>query len=312
MGVSVLITAALIGYAWYNYFSSVDNATNKYEKDVILGYTIMYTFVTILFFLLSMTGIGILLVGLVYLLDFILFGCCDINLMEEIYSIAASVGDLTKLNDVTMEGVSLYVPGGGGMREGGALRMYDKFTGEMTAELAEGKVNLQGTSGDLFYYSRSAGFYMGSSTSDYDFSTYYGAVGCDIHNNYLIDAATGTRRATQHCSNTPQATFIFKQPSTAMRLEAQFKIFVRRRQWVCNIVSGCFPAETNLVLPDDLPDENKWEALSFVVDVLPATIDGIWTWDELYNRDMDGDGIAFPQESVRGSSDLDPDSDNDG
>ncbi|MFQ5340748.1 MAG: Ig-like domain-containing protein, partial [Anaerolineae bacterium] len=48
------------------------------------------------------------------------------------------------------------------------------------------------------------------------------------------------------------------------------------------------------------------------LDVLPVTLDGLWSWSAITNRDRDGDGVADSAEAALGTSPDNPDSDGDG
>lgn len=53
-----------------------------------------------------------------------------------------------------------------------------------------------------------------------------------------------------------------------------------------------------------LPKEGDRDPTKLYLDILPATLDGLWSWDLLSNPDRDGDGLSDEDERNRG---LDPD-----
>ena len=51
-------------------------------------------------------------------------------------------------------------------------------------------------------------------------------------------------------------------------------------------------------LPSDLPKKNQWKPDNIYLDVLPATVEELWNWDDsiLTNHDPDGDGMSTKAE----------------
>ena len=64
--------------------------------------------------------------------------------------------------------------------------------------------------------------------------------------------------------------------------------------------------------PEDLPEEDRWDFDTLYLDVLPDTLDGLWSWSEVANYDPDADGLSNSQESTLGSNANKWDSDGDG
>lgn len=60
------------------------------------------------------------------------------------------------------------------------------------------------------------------------------------------------------------------------------------------------------------PDANTRVPEKFVLDVLPNTVEGLWTWSALSNPDRDGDGLTDDQERLLGTDPNNWDSDGDG
>ncbi|MFN8475367.1 MAG: Ig-like domain-containing protein [Anaerolineae bacterium] len=61
-------------------------------------------------------------------------------------------------------------------------------------------------------------------------------------------------------------------------------------------------------------DKDAWsDATSPIyLDVLPSTVDNLWTWSQVTNRDKDGDGVADSTEAALGASTTTWDTDGDG
>jgi len=74
----------------------------------------------------------------------------------------------------------------------------------------------------------------------------------------------------------------------------------------------CKDTTMSVAFPRDLPQDERWTAQSFYVDVLPATVDDFWTWGEITNDDPDGDGLTTEQEQHLGTNPNAWDSDGDG
>ena len=118
------------------------------------------------------------------------------------------------------------------------------------------------------------------------------------------------------CRSDVSATFEFEAGINREAILA-FNVGVRLQDEACGLFSeagttGCKNINVNRTYPEDLPNEDKWDSLEFTLDVLPNTVEGLWTWDALVNEDLDGDGLSGDEEDAVGTDSNDWDSDNDG
>ena len=117
-----------------------------------------------------------------------------------------------------------------------------------------------------------------------------------------------------HCTNRPALGYALVPRINGL---AQFTAkFVYATAWAEYGLYGAFRWATHTdenELPD--PEADDYEAPEpndIYLDVLPTTMDGLWTWSALTNHDGDGDGLTNEEEAALGTDPADWDSDDDG
>ncbi|MCW5849363.1 MAG: VCBS repeat-containing protein, partial [Anaerolineae bacterium] len=112
----------------------------------------------------------------------------------------------------------------------------------------------------------------------------------------------------QRCSN--QLSARFRLPSPLRNAELSLRRYLKYRyRWV---ECGLFGAICAIKHSDTQTIEYDEEPVKITLDVLPATVDGLWTWSALTNRDRDGDGLTDAQEARYGTNSAAWDTDGDG
>ena len=112
----------------------------------------------------------------------------------------------------------------------------------------------------------------------------------------------------QRCSNAVSARF--KLPSAMRNAQLSLQRYLEYRyRWVeCGLFGGiCSVKHT-----DSQTIQYDEEPVKLTLDVLPATVDGLWTWNQLRNPDRDGDGLSDAQEARYGTNSALWDTDGDG
>ena len=293
------ITAFLqLGLIWYGFGTAVSAALYDYQVNQALAYAVVSTVVALALTAISFTGIGLLLVGLLYLIDAIVFFITGTSYLDEaikaITSFFYSAEALTQIEDLDFHGVSTSLISGTGLQVGSKLRISDTFYGHL-ATTGSGK------NGDLYYYSGSYGYFSANSNSNYSVTTArINPLTCSFRNDYN----------DQYCRNGLRADFTFLQSGINMPLSMHHKIWAQTAAKECTLAGGyCELSTEALTLPDDLPeDDDKWGPLEIKLDILPATLDDLWQWNALTNHDQDGDGLLASQDSNDNNWDRDGDS----
>jgi hypothetical protein len=112
---------------------------------------------------------------------------------------------------------------------------------------------------------------------------------------------------TIHCENTAGLGYVL-EPS--VNGKASFMaMLLYKTLWAEYMFYGSVRVNTH-ANTGTLPEEPEIQTLH--LDVLPATLTDLWTWEELGNPDRDGDGLTNDQEAVVGTDPDDWDSDDDG
>ncbi|HSH05610.1 MAG TPA: Ig-like domain-containing protein [Anaerolineae bacterium] len=298
--VAKFLTGIAFAFQLYLIWSAFDNifktALYDYQVNAALAYAIVATVMLIVLTALSFTGIGLLLVGLLYLIDAILFFITGTSILDEtikaIASFFYSAEALTQIENVNFHGISTTLIEGDGLQVGSKFRISDTFYGHLATSNS-------GRNGDLYLYSGSYGYFNASSNSNYAVTTARkDPVSCSYRNSYN----------DQYCYNWLRADFTFLQAGINMSLFVKHQIWAQTAVKECYFLGFCDVSTEAVTLPDDLPEDgDKWDALEIKLDVLPATLSGLWGWSALTNHDRDGDGLLASQDSNDNSWDRDGD-----
>ena len=112
-----------------------------------------------------------------------------------------------------------------------------------------------------------------------------------------------------HCSNTAKVGYalgpaVNGQASLLSQVQYQYR-------WAEYGLYGAFRWKTHSDT-DTIPKDEDNKPTDLYLDVLPATLDGLWTWSALINPDSDGDGVTNADEAALGTDPNRWDTDGDG
>jgi len=282
---------------WSSFADSFSSALYDYQVTQAIVYAVVATVVIAVLTAISFTGIGLLLVGLLYLIDAIIYFLFGVSILDEaIGAIASFFYDakaLTQIEELDFTGISTSLVSGEGLQVGSKFRITDRFVGYSTT-------TGEGETGHLYYYTGSYGYYTASSTDNYDVTTSREDPSYCYYNNDYND---------QYCRNWLRADYTFLESGLNMTLEFMPKIWARTAIRECTLGGGyCGLKTEDITLPDDLPeDDDKWDPIEMQLDILPGTLDELWNWNELTNHDADGDGLLASEDSNDNNWDRDGD-----
>ena len=133
-----------------------------------------------------------------------------------------------------------------------------------------------------------------------------------------FNAIKGTRDCPvkdgiMNCKNTLNAEFKLLKPGINTQLQFasffDFSYLYKECIFACGVETKRSSESTTQ--PSSASDiENATQKIT--IDVLPPTLDELWTWSALVNPDSDGDGLSNADEVRLGSTLTNPDSDGDG
>ena len=109
------------------------------------------------------------------------------------------------------------------------------------------------------------------------------------------------------CTNQASAEFYFDQAHRNIRLETDTRVHTRTYYEECKLWGeSCKRSKVIFDLPEDLREDQRrqWTGSEIYIDVLPDSVSGLWTWDEISAPDRDGDGLSNAYEVDLGT---DPD-----
>lgn len=105
-------------------------------------------------------------------------------------------------------------------------------------------------------------------------------------------------------TNPMTSTLRFMQAGANLEIPVDIKVTAQTR-WDASapipfIGRYHWQKERKITLPDDLPDEDQedWQPTSIYIDILPASVEELWYWNDeiLINHDPDGDGLTTKTE----------------
>ncbi len=274
--------------------------TTDFSNPVVLynaiALAVVQTALTITLFIISLNPIGAIIAAVISLIDIIImlatFGKWSIAraITEMFYKREV----LTYLGDVDFNGLrTVPLSSERGIAVGGGIRVTDYFRGTIEATSDGDDDDLEDSYVRGEFAVSAEGAIAGAKTlSEY----------CSIWSN------------VKACYNALHAEYLFYIPQVNAKLSFQHRVRAVHYDQECGLWGLiCSRKKQKTNLPEDLDGEDKWGWEDFYVDVLPATLDGLLTWEyALDNPDRDGDELHNLQEDSLGTDPDDWDTDGDG
>ncbi|MEE8306818.1 MAG: hypothetical protein V3R81_06105, partial [Gammaproteobacteria bacterium] len=314
----VIVSLALLAYEIYTIWDTRGKFSSPYDYDeeYATSYAVTATVVAVVFFLLAFTPIGLLFLvvfSLVTLIAYFLikefFGQkVDFmgGLINSITSLVVSYTPYTELADIDFAGLEVAV--NGSLVKGSTLTLSDEFTGIILRSHGGGNSQLD--------KSDSYAWFEADASGNTTVTTRRGDSDCDNTHYLIYDYKTHMYYSYgwgQYCDNDLEADFTFSRAGINQTVKLFYKMQVNTRYEKCNAAGTICDKKTDrMTLPNELRKNDRWDWVEMQVDVLPDSVDGLWTWSALSNRDRDGDGLRNREENALGTDADAWDTDGDG
>ena len=285
---------------WVTY-ANVDSPYD-YERDSALVFatvmTVILVTVAVLGALLAPLGFAFLVFDLLFLLADLIgltFGQ-SVNtrdmFLAGLISSFWSVNATTRMRDFEYD--YLDMEPSGPFVVGNHLLLKDHFKGVIQAVDSHGGQLAHGDSfGDFGVNPNSSdAFTIDVYTSDSECS--------DEPEAYIDYAASIIYPNSQICDNSMEAVIHFDEPAINAVASVRHRAIFNTRYRECIFGYSCSSHTEQVFLPDELPAEDRWDYIDLTLDILPATISGLWHWDELTAldaNDADADGLSYYDET---------------
>jgi len=292
-------------------------------SEAAIAMAVAQTIVSVVLFVICLIPVVgqviAIFVAIFGVVDFILGLCCGISMSgEAAKAIAAMIYDVNVLSkmgdyDFVKPDNSLVYPDYGFI-EGNRFEIAAQFEGDIVKGEPQGWVAkvvnfFTGSFLDKLKGSYVYGLYDGSASDDVS------GVTAVEKNEYLTCQVQGEKN---ECTN--RVAVEFQLSSSGRNQELRYKRLIRARTYQMKLRAWAFLWGGEMVefeaqnpkYPEDLPDKDQWDYDTFYLDVLPTTLDELWSWNEITNNDPDADGLSNSKESKLGSDPNKWDSDGDG
>ncbi|MCD6290913.1 MAG: FG-GAP repeat protein, partial [Anaerolineae bacterium] len=299
----IATTAVSMVFTWVMFGVTTD-FSNPIAIKYALTWAIANTIIGILFLIASLNPVSAIIAAVIYLLDLIILVITSIIVGEGFSIIAFAALILARMfysahGETYVEDPYLY---------GQKISFADEERGaiEDNAFLFE-----QDFKGSIAYTDE-------SEEDDREASKFEGYLWASNTKGW---ASTGTsgyyknddKQGTLSVGNHMWAKYAFSAPGRNIKLQIKPKFDATVAYDECGLWGAiCKGHYTSFTLPDALDESDRWEAQSFYIDVLPKSLDSLWTWDQISNHDVDGDGLSDEQEAVLGTDPNNWDTDGDG
>ncbi len=163
-------------------------------------------------------------------------------------------------------------------------------------------------------------------TSNFNVSNSVAPTGTLVNpQGFCDDGTVVDKQNEKHCRNTTSMTFTMANPGRdlAFPFLSQLEANLRYQKCWGAVVYGCSADSNYSKGPDKATDPDNYQKAraSVTIDVLPPTLDAVWSWAipgpdgnpyAGWNPDKDGDGLPDAQEAALGADPTKWDSDGDG
>ncbi|MCP4287425.1 MAG: hypothetical protein GY792_23800, partial [Gammaproteobacteria bacterium] len=258
------------------------------------------------------TVVGSILVAIFYITDIILYFATDGDVqlyntvIQSISDFFYSADQLVNLTGADFAGISTsFSTEDTGIQPGSRVLIEDSFTGTIEA--------LKG-SRSLLYDAFAASEVSGSMSGDSSFGTNTpknGSSSCTETGGFTKEEGD-----VMTCTNDVGVEFAFTSPHRNVPITLTYSVDAAIGYEEC-VLGGviynlaCWVDTLDVDLPEDLDANQQWTPSTIYFDVLPSSVGGLWTWDELTNPDVDSDNLTDAEETALGTISDDWDSDDD-
>ncbi len=294
--IGLIISLAVI---WVQ-FGLITDWNNPLAVKQTVTYAVVATVFTVLLFIISLNPIGAILVMILVLVDLIVYFATggELSIMAKAITAVAEffyeVNELTYLDDADFVSFdTALVNPEMGLIKGSRLQVAAKFVGDIgwTSDGTIGDVE------DSYVYGQFRGSAIGATAADKN------------------SGKSCSRRGD--CSNDVKVEYLLNQDKRNVQFNVE--AFVRAKVYYEECYLGglllnlwCDRESQYHDLPEDLDEEDQWGPMTFYLDVLPDSLEGLWNWSEITNPDWDGDGLPDNQEASLVTYSDNWDSDGDG
>ncbi len=286
-----LVTASSSGWDWSS--PAVRSAA---------AYAAVATVFTVILFVISLNPIGMIIVGILSILDLLwffatwLFTGEGYSFMDSVVRAIASAfynaDVLTKLKEMDFNDFGTQLMDTElGLLPGNRYRFGATFVGSIWAESKGSRKDMR----DSWVKAR-----LDGSSSPVPAANKTGNKHC-----------TASWWWHKTCENDIGVEWKFTTAQRNLKLSAKSSITAKTFYQECTL-GKCKRKTQMTYLPGDLTDPSRWKSMDFYMDILPSTVQELWSWNDLINHDPDGDGLLNADEQSLGTDPNNWDSDGDG
>jgi hypothetical protein len=287
--IGLIVSVAVI---WVQFGLTTDWSNSLAVKQAVT-YAIVATVITVLLFALSLNPIGAILVGLLVLVDLIVFFATggELSIMATAIKAVAEffyeVNELTYLDDADfVDFDTALVDPEMGLIKGSHFQVTAKFVGDIDR-------TSDGDSDDL--------------DDSYVYGKFNGsAAGAVAVNKNSGESCSGSGV----CRNDVKVEYQLNQDKRNVQLNIEAIVRAKVYYEECGLAGLICDRESQyLDLPEDLDKKDQWDPMTIYLDVLPDDPTGLWNWSEITNPDRDGDGLLNSEEVNTNPANWDSDGD---
>ena len=299
---------------WVQYVNF--HSVYSYERTTALIYAVSSTVITVVLAVLSLfpiTGYIIMAIELYTLVADLIASALGYSgfslkstLIAEAIRFVVDFNPLTRVRTLDFEG--LVTSSSGPAVVGSAFTFKDKFTGVIQAATYDSVNELTNSNSYGYFQARSNSSAISISTS------HEASIDNCRNENYRDSAANRIYSHSQVCRNELSAYAKFEAPAVNASVSLRHAAVFNTRFQTCYTLTDCDDPETDPVeVPNELAEESRWDFIDIYIDILPNTVEGLWTWSALVSNqsaennadagfsDIDADGLTYSEEVANGS-----------
>ncbi len=273
----------------------------QYERTQSLVFAVTMTVILVVVAVLSVfiapLGFAFMFIDLVFLLADLIGLAHGQSVSTRDLFIAELIGTIwdvdsqTRVRDFEFGGLEMNAADP--LLAGNRLKIEDQFTGVIQA-------TYNTTIGELAHGSSHGYFRVTSDSDALSIAQNWDDPDCSDEPEWYYDSSARTYYPeSQVCTNDLWVTVDFDAPAINAVVSLKHIAQFNTRYKEC-IFGDCTSYTDVATLPDELPDEQKWDYIDITLDILPATLTELWHWDALTalsTNDADADGLTYYYET---------------